>query len=287
MIVYVLKLQQGKYYVGKTHRTIIERYEEHARGLGSNWTRLYPPIPWPTGVLAVITTADNHRETSETLRYMQIHGIENVRGGPYSQVTLTPATESAIAAQLRHDNDECLRCGRRGHFQATCNATTTVRGEVLVDDSDDENGIVARNDSCLRCGRRGHGTSSCYASTTENGVAIVNDYCRDTRSNNFSTDDGSRRNSDRCLRCGRSGHDISSCYASTTVDGTILNDDNRRDTRSNIVSSRRTSNRCLRCGRTGHDISNCYARSAVHGISLSYDDDDDDDESDSDDYDEY
>ena len=42
--IYILKLQDDKYYIGKTYKHILERYMEHCRGEGSAWTRKYPPI---------------------------------------------------------------------------------------------------------------------------------------------------------------------------------------------------------------------------------------------------
>jgi hypothetical protein len=42
-MVYVLRLEEGKYYVGWTG-DIRRRIEEHFDGRGASWTRLYPPL---------------------------------------------------------------------------------------------------------------------------------------------------------------------------------------------------------------------------------------------------
>ena len=42
--IYVLKLQENKYYIGKTYKLISERYMEHCKGHGSAWTRRFQPI---------------------------------------------------------------------------------------------------------------------------------------------------------------------------------------------------------------------------------------------------
>ena len=41
--IYVLRLEQDKYYVGKTIN-VCKRYQLHKNGLGSEWTKLYKPI---------------------------------------------------------------------------------------------------------------------------------------------------------------------------------------------------------------------------------------------------
>ena len=42
--IYVLKLQENKYYIGKTYKQIKERFNEHCKGQGSAWTRKFQPI---------------------------------------------------------------------------------------------------------------------------------------------------------------------------------------------------------------------------------------------------
>jgi hypothetical protein len=44
MTLYVLKLLHDKWYVGTTSRPFEVRYQEHASGRGSEWTKLHPPI---------------------------------------------------------------------------------------------------------------------------------------------------------------------------------------------------------------------------------------------------
>ncbi len=79
---YVLKLQNNKYYVGIT-KDIDHRLQEHVAGKGSWFTKLYKPEK--------IIQADRYTDISEnemfdietfvTVEYMQKYGINNVRGG--------------------------------------------------------------------------------------------------------------------------------------------------------------------------------------------------------------
>lgn len=74
--IYVLKLKNNKYYVGKT-KSLINRMEDHLSGDGSAWTRKYKPI----SVEEFKKDCDDFDEDKYTKIYMGKYGIENVRGG--------------------------------------------------------------------------------------------------------------------------------------------------------------------------------------------------------------
>jgi hypothetical protein len=143
MRIYVLKLQQGKYYVGRTHKPMKERFEEHQRGTGSAWTRKYPPIR----VLYEVPTSDRFRENNESLKCMEQYGIDNVRGGRYSQVTLSNADIKNIEQEIRHSTDRCLRCGRKGHFRNSCYAKTHTDGSAIECDGRSSHSNFDRTES--------------------------------------------------------------------------------------------------------------------------------------------
>ena len=182
MTIYVLKLQQGKYYVGRTAKPIEERYEEHCRGLGSSWTRKYPPV----SIYDQINTSDAYQEDTETLKCMKKYGIENVRGGPYSKVLLTNEEHNSITQRIRSSNDQCQRCGRKGHFVKDCYATTDAHGSTIIDGSDDDHG--GDDLKCFRCGRTGHLVSSCYANTHADGSKF-NGHGKNYSNNAYERDD--------------------------------------------------------------------------------------------------
>lgn len=93
---------------------------------------------------------------------MAKYGIEQVRGGTYSTVQLTPETIDHLRREIRNANDLCLRCGRAGHFVSSCYAATDVDGHKL-----------ARTAHCTRCGRDGHVMTSCYADTDLDGNKLA------------------------------------------------------------------------------------------------------------------
>ena len=68
--IYILKLEQNKYYVGKTDNPQIRR-DNHFNSNGSSWTRKYKPIE----VIDVINDCDEFDEDKYTKKYMQSYGI--------------------------------------------------------------------------------------------------------------------------------------------------------------------------------------------------------------------
>ncbi|HEX5456459.1 MAG TPA: GIY-YIG nuclease family protein [Candidatus Saccharimonadales bacterium] len=81
---YVLRLEQGKYYIGITSRKNPEqRIEEHMRGFYSaQWVKRYKPIePLEIISLGLLTTSEAEQlELKRTLQYMKKYGYQNVRG---------------------------------------------------------------------------------------------------------------------------------------------------------------------------------------------------------------
>lgn len=79
-IVYLILLEQGKYYVGWT-RHLVERMKQHWAGKGAGWTKLYQPIR----VLMIRHgTVKTERMIAAACR--QRWGEAHVRGGPWTAV---------------------------------------------------------------------------------------------------------------------------------------------------------------------------------------------------------
>jgi hypothetical protein len=181
--IYILKLQEGKYYVGKTD-DVAKRYQQHLKGYGSAWTKKYKPI----SIAKQIENSSPFDEDRYVKEYMNVFGIQNVRGGSYVQIELSDEQENALKLEIRAATDKCTRCGRDGHFVKNCYARTQVEEE-----SDDEWG-------CEYCDR---------TFTTKFGCCVHEKSCKEKNS----------KVSGKCYRCGREGHYSPDCYASRHVKG--------------------------------------------------------------------
>lgn len=102
--VYVLKLENEKYYVGKTEKKVQDRFLEHMND-GVAWTRLYKPI----GIISYFTSLNRWDEDNTVKDCMMKYGIDNVRGGSYSQIVLTQDQIDALNREIRGALDLCGR----------------------------------------------------------------------------------------------------------------------------------------------------------------------------------
>jgi predicted GIY-YIG superfamily endonuclease len=125
--VYVLALEGGRYYVGRT-KDISSRYEQHLNGNGSFWTKKYKPI-------ALEKTFENvsvFEEDKVTKEYMDKYGIDMVRGGSYVQIELSEIQKRTLTSEIWSAKDLCNRCGRSSHFVKNCYAKTDISGNRLT-----------------------------------------------------------------------------------------------------------------------------------------------------------
>ena len=121
-----LKLKEKKYYIGKT-KNIEKRWNDHITGNGSGWTKKYKPISLITTVLST-SYFDEDKYVKE---YMSKYGIENVRGGTYSNIELDDNCISVLEKEIRHSKNLCTRCGRDTHFIKDCYANTDSKGTII------------------------------------------------------------------------------------------------------------------------------------------------------------
>lgn len=112
------------YYVGKTRKSVEERFLEHVEQRdGAQWTGLHAPIRLVNNAgPSTIDPEDKFSEDTLVYRTMEIHGIDNVRGGSYCQIRLTNEQVQELSRKLTAATDRCYRCNAQGHFIKQCPA---------------------------------------------------------------------------------------------------------------------------------------------------------------------
>lgn len=206
-MIYVLKLTSNKWYVGRTNN-IDSRLKQHINGTGSEWTQLYR-------MEKLVEQKDIQSpfdEDTTTLEYIAKYGIENVRGGSWSQVKLTDNQISNINTMINNANNNCFKCNKPGHFAKYCKEKTNFSTEYMQIEIDLTKDSSSESDSlnneyedfiCFRCLRQ-HKTSNCYAVRDINGLKP-------------SKIDWSKI----CDKCGRN-HPTNKCYANKDIFGNKL-----------------------------------------------------------------
>jgi len=118
MTFYALKLENNKYYIGKTHRGVDAdiRFQEHKSGKGSEWTKLYKPIY----IVETYVNDSAFEEDVFTKKYMMKYGIEHVRGGSYTKIVLDDWQIKSLEHEFQSVNNSCFKCGNKGHFANDC-----------------------------------------------------------------------------------------------------------------------------------------------------------------------
>jgi len=114
--IYVLSLEQGKYYIGKTYKTINERYAEHCNGYGSGWTKRYKVI----GLVETHENCSDYDEDKYTKMYMAKYGIDNVRGGAYCRIYMPCSQVKLLNREIWNAENKCLECGSVKHYVNRC-----------------------------------------------------------------------------------------------------------------------------------------------------------------------
>jgi len=114
-VIYILKLFEDKWYIGKTNN-LQKRLKSHYEGRGSEFTKIYK-VEKLYNYFEMKSIFDEDNTVKE---YMIKYGIDNVRGGSYSNVILEPETKVFLQREIYQARDLCFKCGSSSHFASKC-----------------------------------------------------------------------------------------------------------------------------------------------------------------------
>ena len=127
--IYILKLEKGFYYVGKSDN-VEKRYKQHLTGYGSSITKKYKPIQ----IEKIFENSSPFDEDKFVKEYMDKYGIDKVRGGTYINEILTDNQISNLKKELWGAKDLCTKCDRNTHWIKDCYATKDIYNHDVVDE---------------------------------------------------------------------------------------------------------------------------------------------------------
>ena len=245
MNLYILKLKEGKYYIGTTNKDVTNRLQEHVSGRGSSWTRKYKVLK----LEKTIENCDKYDEDKWTKIYMDRHGITNVRGGSYCEMNLKQESINSISREVNHANDRCLYCNQKGHFIRDCPKKMNISEKIYLknlnylnmsydyeSESDDEEYTIDEIEETFTRIKKEDGR---YEFNGETYIWTNGMLWEESPHEKIGAKDGTIYDSDlgyirpikkkkaksskgKCNRCGRNSHYASKCYAKKHVKGYYL-----------------------------------------------------------------
>ena len=211
VFIYVLQLENNKFYVGKTENPQF-RLNNHFNFNGSAWTKKYKPL----NVMKLIPDCNNFDEDKYTKIYMSKKGINNVRGGTYCKINLDNDIIELLKKEINGAMDCCYICGSNQHFANVCdNNHDNNYDNIIVDKLTKQlNTISFKN---FIPAKKFEGEKFGYLfKYADKGLGYYKD-------EDISPITAS--NKDTCFRCHRIGHFANKCYATKDIYGNYIHDE--------------------------------------------------------------
>jgi hypothetical protein len=291
VFIYILQLNQGKYYVGKTKNPKF-RLVSHFKNGGCAWTKKYKPQQ----IIALFPDCDDFDEDKFTLKYMSKYGIDNVRGGSFCRSELTD--KNMIERMITSSNDCCHFCGEKGHFIRKCTKKTEKNTYSkqnkhflnLSKDYESADEVEFESDDEWQCSYCNKGFDTKKGAEFHENVhckvkkqLLESDDEEDVSPENLETafcemdkDDGIYElYGKKYLWCDSELYEESNSKTSKSLlkyfewNGLYdYGDYNWKSIHGKKKATLTRKGSCHKCGRKGHYASNCYAKKHINGYGL-------------------
>jgi len=227
--IYIIRQECGKYFIVKKNTPSITIYDitNLAREHKQKWLLQYKPVQ----IMEIIHSLDHWDEDKITLKYMDKHGIDNVRGGSFSAVILTSEEIFTIRTMISSANGKCSVCDALGHTKINCPILTEFNDyEVIINSRD--NTLLTTEDT----NKPDKNTLPKSDTKLVMGYDLISSSAKEYMSSailSVSTATSSiwqswfGSNKSKCLRCGHDGHKTGNCNNDIKCEDSLIFPDNK------------------------------------------------------------
>ena len=206
MVVYVLALKDGFYYIGRFNISQIKN------GGGSSWTKLHPPVSVVETIYRDAEYDEEFDEDEIVYKYMKKYGVDKVRGGTYSSTLLSDYSIKILNEKL-NKNEYIYKANENSVITTTDTDFTTV----VYDSSKKNQSSDSKKSSRVSSSSSAHVCSYCEVSFIDDVMLKKHEErCMDSYFTKNKND------GKICERCGRHTHITQYCKAKTDIQGYII-----------------------------------------------------------------
>ena len=206
MVVYVLALKDGFYYIGRFNISQIKN------GGGSSWTKLHPPVSVVETIYRDAEYDEEFDEDEIVYKYMKKYGVDKVRGGTYSSTLLSDYSIKILNEKL--NKNEYIYKANENSVITTTDADFTT---VVYDSSKKNQSSDSKKSSRVSSSSSAHVCSYCEVSFIDDVMLKKHEErCMDSYFTKNKND------GKICERCGRHTHITQYCKAKTDIQGYII-----------------------------------------------------------------